>query len=262
MATTPTTAAHARKPLKRGAGGRAVKQFQQALNERAEMLFYPPLVADGVFGPTTDFAFEAIGYALGLTQQTISAPAVSAGAQRVVANPRSRTPDQLDRARRRGRTLHKRTVAFDGTPTFWGLAKALLRARQHGWNGTLSSSDRRPGVAERYGRRSQKALFECFEESQAHGGRCPTRCGSNCNPANPPGRSSHECRSDGSAFGSRGAGAPLQWWELGLDVTDTDKALAVLKQLGYGVRRTYPGSVRERHHINFTKSPGRVKRVA
>ncbi len=259
-AVTPTTTRPAsRKPLKRGARGRAVKEFQQALNRRAEPLFYPPLVADGVFGPTTRFAYEAIGYALGLTQQTLSAPVVGVGAQRIIADPRSRAANQLDRARRRGPTLHKRTIAFDGTPTFWGLAKALLRAREHGWNGTLSSSDRRPGVAERYGKRSQKALFDCFQESQALGGRCPAQCGGNCNPANPPGQSSHECRSDGSAFGARSAGARLEWWELGLDVTDTDKALAVLKQLGYRVRRTYPNSVRERHHINFTRSPGRVK---
>jgi hypothetical protein len=265
MATsvTPTTTDLAlRTPLRRGDSGGAVKEFQQALNRRAEPLFYPPLVTDGVLGPSTRFAYEAIGYALGLTQQTLAAPAIGAGAQRVVADPRLRAANQLHRARRRGVTLHQHTVAFDGTPTFWGLAKPLLRAREHGWNGTLTSSDRRPGVAEHFGKRSQAALFDCFEQSKALGGRCPAACGGNCNPANPPGQSSHECRSDGSKFGTRGVGAPLEWWELGLDVTDSDRLLAVLEQLGYGVRRTYPGSPREHHHVNFTRSPGRVKPVA
>ncbi len=247
------------RPLKRGDTGQAVTALQQALNKRAEPLFYPPLLVDGVLGPTTRFAFEAIGYALGLNQTTLAAPVIGAGAQRIVADPKSRAANQLQSARRRGRTLHERTIAFDGTPTFWGLAKALLRAREHGWNGTLTSSDRRPGVAEHFGKRSQAALCDCFQKAQALGGRCPAQCGGNCNPANPPGQSSHECRSDGVKFGARGVGAQLQWWELGLDVTDSDGLLVVLAKLSYSARRTYPGSSRERHHVNFTTSPGQVK---
>jgi len=248
----------AEKALQRGDHGEAVKAFQRALTERAEPRFYPPLIADGVFGPATRFAFEALGFALGLTAETLARPEISVGAQRRIVDPASRDDPQLGRARQRAPKLSQHTVAFDGAPTFWGLAKPLLRAREHGWSGTLQSSDRRKGVAERYGKRSQAALFSCFQRSVGLGGRCPPECSGNCSPANPPGQSSHECRSDGRAFGSRAQGAKLAFWELGLDASDTQRLLKVLDSLGYGARLTYPNSAREKHHINFTRDPGPV----
>lgn len=249
----------ANKLLKDGDRGQAVEELQRSLSRCGEPHFYPPLDADGVFGPFTRYSFEAIGFAVGLTTATLSGPGVTVVAQRVFADPASRDRGQFRRAAERAPKLHEHTVAFDGAPTFWGLAKPLLRARQHGWSGRLLSSDRRPGVAERYGKRSQARLFDCFTRFLALGKRCPADCGGNCNPANPPGASSHECFSDGTAaFDERPRGSQLAWWELGLDVSDHEGLLRALASLGYHAKQTYPNSPKERHHVNFTADPGPV----
>ena len=249
----------AESALKQGHRGKPVEEFQRALNRRAESRFYPPLRADGEFGPFTRFAFEALGFALGLTAATLARPDILVAAQRIIADPALRDEAQLARARERAPKLARHTVAFDGAPTFWGLAKPLLRARERGWSGTLQSSDRRKGVAERYGKRSQAALFDCRTRFVALGNRCPPDCGGNCNPANPPGASSHECRADGTAaFGSRAKGTKLPWWELGLDVSDTSGLLRKLADLGYDAKLTYPNSPQEAQHVNFTSNPGAV----
>nr|MDQ3823470.1 glycoside hydrolase family 25 protein [Actinomycetota bacterium] len=172
-----------------------------------------------------------------------------------VRDPAARSADEVARARTRGPRLHERTIAFDGAPTFWGLGKALLRARERGWGGRLNSADRRKGVAERFGKRSQQALWECFQH-KAHTGRCPPSCAGNCNPANPPGRSTHELFSDGAAYGAP-AGSKLAWWQLGLDCDASVELVRTLSALGYQARRPYD-SASERHHVNFTVNPGPV----
>ena len=246
----------ATKALSPDEKGPAVKAFQEALNARAESRFYPPLVLDSDFGPATRWAFEDLGWALGLDKKTLARKEVSMAAQAVFEDPGARTPDQLERARLRAPKLHTRTIPLDGTPIFWGLAKPLVRARERGWGGRLTSADRRAGIPERFGKMSQASLFSCFTRSKAMG-RCPSDCSGNCNPANPPGFSSHELRSDGSrGFPGKARGAKLKWFELGIDVDDSDGLLKHLQALGYKVHRTYPGSTTEAHHLNFTASPG------
>lgn len=139
----------------------------------------------------------------------------------------------------------RRTVAVDGTPTYGSLAYILQRQKQRGWTGSLTSSDRRRGVPERFGRRSQYALYQCWIN------RVP-----GCNPANPPGRSTHEQRSDGLAY----AGPPgrlLEPWQLGMDVTQTETLIRLARADGFDLRLTYPGSVRERQHVNLYANPTR-----
>lgn len=142
----------------------------------------------------------------------------------------------------------KYTTTLDGTPVFRGLARALIDARRHGWHGTLISADRRKGVAEKYGKRSQWWLWMAFWVWHLRG----------ANPANAPGRSTHELRSDGVAY--RGPiGRPLAWWQLGLDVSDSITLVNVLNRLGYSVHRPY-NSPSEAHHVNFRASPYRTLR--
>ncbi|HEV3001742.1 MAG TPA: glycoside hydrolase family 25 protein [Solirubrobacteraceae bacterium] len=235
--------------------GAPVRDLQRALNARAEARFYPQLAVDGELGPATWRAFDALGFALGFLEATLSAPEISLGAQRLIADPSRRDEHQLARARDRAPKLHLRTIALDGTPTYWGLAKPLVRAREQGWSGRLASSDRRKGVAERFGKKSQATLYRCFLVRQRLG-RCPASCGGDCVAANPPGQSSHEQRSDGAGFEGP-VGRRLRWWELGLDLADSQGALDALQRLGYGVRRPY-SSASELHHLNFTASPGPV----
>ena len=151
-------------------------------------------------------------------QEALARKEIPLSVQAVFEDPGARTPDQLERARIRAPKLHTRTIPLDGTPIFWGLAKPLVRARERGWGGRLTSADRRAGIPERFGKMSQASLFSCFTRSKAMG-RCPSDCAGNCNPANPPGFSSHELRSDGSrGFPGKARGAKLKWFELGIDV--------------------------------------------
>jgi GH25 family lysozyme M1 (1,4-beta-N-acetylmuramidase) len=241
--------------LKLGDRGAEVRALQTALNDRAQTRFYPPLIVDGALGPATMHAFEALGWALGLDEQALASGQISLAAQRVLKDPATRSADELARAQARAPKLHERTIAFDGTPTFWGLGKALLRAREAGWRGKLSSADRRKGVAEKFGKRSQAALFECAQR-KIQTGSCPPACSGNCNPANPPGRSSHELFSDGVAY-DVAAGTKLAWWQLGLDCEASEELLRLVTRLGYKARRPY-SKPSEAHHVNFTASPGPV----
>lgn len=241
--------------LKINASGARVEALQEALNARAEPRFYPPIALDGELGPATVQAYLALGFAMGLPEKELDPTVVSPAVVKLLTEPSARDEQQVARARQRAGKLHERTVAMDGTPTYWGLAKPLVRAREHGWSGRLSSSDRRKGVAEQFGKKSQATLFDCFSGRQQLG-RCPGTCGGDCNPANPPGASSHEQCSDAAAFPGP-KGRKLSWWELGLDVTESEQAMQILTRLGYGIRRPY-SSPSEAHHLNFTSHPGPV----
>jgi len=146
----------------------------------------------------------------------------------------------------------RKVVGLDGCPVPYGLSLAVQDARRNGWTGRVVSGDRREGVAERFGKSSQAALWRGWVR------RLP-----GFNPANPPGASTHERRHDGSASLRRlGAayekprGALLKWWQTGLDVTNASQLVAVLNRLGYSAVRPYPDP-REAHHVNFRRDPYR-----
>lgn len=147
---------------------------------------------------------------------------------------------------RRRRNYLSQTIAFDGVPTMRGLAILLQHARGRGWNGRLNSSDRRKGVAERYGHQSQAALYA---------GWAARRPG--FNPANPPGRSSHELRSDGNPIFGKPVGAVLSWYELGVDADEAEQLRQVLREMGVDARRPYQ-TVSEAHHLNVLTDPTAV----
>lgn len=81
------------------------------------------------------------------------------------------------------------------------------------------------------------------------------------NPANPPGRSTHELRNDGSAYKQWRTGQRLPWWAVGIDVDDehVDDFIREAGKRGYKVAVTYPGSRSEYHHLNFRKPPLHVR---
>lgn len=73
------------------------------------------------------------------------------------------------------------------------------------------------------------------------------------NPANAPGRSSHELRSDGIAY--RGpVGRPLKGWQVGMDWRDVEAVLAAGRAEGLALIQPYHDG-RERHHLNFAREP-------
>lgn len=79
--------------------------------------------------------------------------------------------------------------------------------------------------------------------------------GTEPNPANPPGRSTHECRSDGVPYAGP-VGRRLAWWQCGMDVDDAHvlACVAAAAKHGWVAFRPYPtGS--EFHHLNLAKLP-------
>lgn len=197
--------------------------------------------------------------------------AKTAAAYRAARARRSMERRKLDEvrdeiARRSGSVLFVTT--FDGVPMARGLALMLEDARDHGARFTVQAADRREGVAEAHGKKSQAMLRRCYERKLATG-RCPGECGGDCNPANRPGTSSHELRSDGSSvFASRGfsVGERLPWFMLGIDAWDrgdddgggVDDLVRVLRRLGYAAVETYRGQAGERQHMNLVSSPRKV----
>lgn len=83
--------------------GKDVKRFQQALNARLRARKSGLRVeADGEYGPETNAAYREVAYALGLNDETI-AKGPTVGAQRIVEDPDTRTPDQLKLAKKRAK---------------------------------------------------------------------------------------------------------------------------------------------------------------
>lgn len=76
------------------------------------------------------------------------------------------------------------------------------------------------------------------------------------NPANPPGRSTHELKNDGVAYATP-AGIPLPYWCVGIDVDDAhvQAFIKAARKHGYIASITYPTSKLEYHHVNFRKEP-------
>jgi hypothetical protein len=108
----------------------------------------------------------------------------------------------------------------------------------------------------KYGHRSQRQLYEAWLRREP-----------GANPANPPGFSTHEQRSDGAAYPGVPRGHDLPWWGVGFDVNDEDveRCIAVARAYHWELFRPYPDG-RERHHLNFKRrpiprSPGTAARI-
>jgi hypothetical protein len=75
------------------------------------------------------------------------------------------------------------------------------------------------------------------------------------NPANRPGTSTHELRSDGVAYPGP-VGRKLAWWQCGIDIDDAhvDKFIRELTKRGVHAHRPYSAGS-EHHHINLIHKP-------
>lgn len=82
-------------------------------------------------------------------------------------------------------------------------------------------------------------------------------------PANPPGFSTHELKSDAAAYPNVPRGHDLPWWGQGFDVNDADVPHVITAAARYGwvLWRPYPtGS--EFHHLNFKRQPKPTRKTA
>lgn len=114
-------------------------------------------------------------------------------------------------------------------------AKATLNSA---YRGTDAES-----ILNAHGKSSQRQLWEAFQAG--HG-----------NPANPPGFSTHEQKSDGAAYPNVPRGHDLPWWGVGFDVNDSDvsRCIAAARRYGWVLWQPYPGSS-EFHHLNMRQEP-------
>lgn len=79
------------------------------------------------------------------------------------------------------------------------------------------------------------------------------------NPANPPGRSTHELRSDGVAYAGP-PGRPLRHWQVGMDWTNAPAVVREFNRNGFSAAITYPSNPLESHHVNLRRHP-RLRRI-
>jgi len=136
-------------------------------------------------------------------------------------------------------------VVIDNCPVPAELADEIQRIKEIS-GAHLNSCDRSPEaepILRRHGKHSQRELFDAFQRHEP-----------GANPANPPGRSTHERRNDGVAYPGP-AGEQLEYWQVGMDWDNPPAAIAAAQKLGWIATVTYPNSPHEAQHVNFRKEP-------
>lgn len=100
-------------------------------------------------------------------------------------------------------------------------------------------------ILNKYGKHSQAQLYEMYVNHMA-----------GALPANPPGFSTHELRSDGAAYSRIPRGDKLPWWAQGFDVNDSEveAVIANARRFGWTLFRPYSSGT-EFHHLNFKSEP-------
>lgn len=100
-------------------------------------------------------------------------------------------------------------------------------------------------ILNKYGKSSQSQLYQGWIQKRP-----------GFNPANPPGYSTHELRSDGVAYNVP-RGMPLRYWMCGLDIGGAGARAFIdaARRRNWVVTLTYPSNPYELHHVNFRKRP-------
>lgn len=130
-------------------------------------------------------------------------------------------------------------------PTPTKLAPVLKRIAERSGAAyqSIYRADDARGLLHQCNKHSQAELYAMFLRGQG-------------NPANRPGQSTHELRSDGVAYVGP-VGRRLRWWQVGIDVDDAHVQAFIREAAheGFHAAITYPGSRSEYHHVNFRKAP-------
>lgn len=120
------------RPLKKGARGDAVAEFQRHLNNRLRAHRDAPIAADGELGQITISQAAYAAWFLGAAESTIGQiknGTIPVGVQRMIAHPGERAAAQKQRARAR------RDESFGPlNERAWRVAGSLLGVMEHGGN--------------------------------------------------------------------------------------------------------------------------------
>lgn len=143
-------------------------------------------------------------------------------------------------------------ITIQGSPVYADIG-AYIAILVNDAHATVTSIYRGPEAAKilnKHGKHIQAQLYEGF--AAHHVGFLP---------ANPPGFSTHELRSDGVAYPQYPRGTVLPWWAQGLDVDDADanRVITQAAKRGWNLWRPYQSGV-EFHHLNFRERPRRPTR--
>src|SRR5262249_27850627 len=112
---------------------------------------------------------------------------------------------------------------------------------------SIYRGDDAAAILHRHGKHTQRELYQLFLEGRGA-------------PANPPGFSTHELRSDGAAYPQFSRGGPAPWWAHGLDVNHWEVPHVIAAAARYGWRLFQPyHSGDEFHHLNFASRPKRPR---
>jgi hypothetical protein len=116
---------------------------------------------------------------------------------------------------------------------------ALLVRDTHSTVNAIYRGDDARAILHAHGKHTQRELFESLPRGVA----------------NPPGRSTHELRSDGVAYAGP-IGRRLEWWQEGIDVNDNNVLSMKLdaELHGWVLFQPYRAGV-EFHHLNFARRP-------
>lgn len=128
-----------------------------------------------------------------------------------------------------------KVAVLDGTPVTLEQKITLLYARRKGWDGTVTSGDRRTVIARLLRKLGKKSQQELWDLAQAGKGA----------PANPPWMGTHQRLGD-NVIGE--PGEPIPAWQQGLDTSFATQLRTILRNEGFDVRQTYSN---EEWHSNF-----------
>lgn len=157
------------------------------------------------------------------------------------------------------------TVLYEGVPMFRAQAWVLFDYKVHGGHYQVNSGNRQDSVVKKYrghgikpGYKSQKELSDLWIWASNRWGRAGA-IARGIFPANLPGSSSHEGRSDGNAFYGVPFGQKIPQYKYGIDIVDkpggdAKRFVEWANSKGYSAVRPHP-TTSERHHMAFKKSP-------
>lgn len=146
-----------------------------------------------------------------------------------------------------------RFAVIDDCPVPWRLARKVRRLKRDVPTATLNScyrGERAKRQLHRLGKRTQGELYAGFRAGKR-----------GFYPANPPGFSSHELRSDGNPVYGAPKGRKIPYWQVGMDWDDrwVNALIHAAKKRGWVLVRPY-ASGSEYHHLSFVRKPRWRKR--
>jgi hypothetical protein len=140
-------------------------------------------------------------------------------------------------------------ITIQGSPVYADIGPyiAICVNDAHATVNSIYRGPEAAAILHKHGKHSQAELHTMFQRGRGA-------------PANPPGYSTHELRSDGVAYPHVAPGSAVPWWAQGFDVNDADvhRVIAQAAKHGWVMWQPYRSGA-EFHHLGFRVQPQRPK---